>query len=206
MRRLCLLMSIFVLPLFARDNQATRFRGPNGQGIYENETAPIVWSDSNYKWIVDLPGSGNASPVLWNNTIFCVSAQQDPFLYIVLALNSANGSVLWRKEFPFAKYQIRKESSFATATPTVDEKHLYVVFASHKKTTVVALKHNGTIIWQREFDGVVSRHGFGASPILLNDKVFFTREQESVAESPFKSTWCALEKESGKNRRYDNNS
>jgi outer membrane protein assembly factor BamB len=104
---------------------------------------------------------------------------------------------LWQKEYEIAAYDIRKESSFATSTPTVDATFIYILYASPEKTTVIALTHDGAQGWQRELDGVVSRHGYGASPILVDDKVIVTREQESVKDSPFKSTWLALDKNSG---------
>ena len=191
------LIFIFSVSLCAVENQATRFRGPNGQGIYANETAPVSWSNEDIVWSLDLPGNGHASPVAWGNTVFAVSADADKYMYHVLAVDATNGALIWQKEFPFAKYKVRKESSFATSSPTVDEMFLYVLFASQEKTTMVAMRHNGSIAWKKEFDGVVSRHGFGTSPICVDDKVVFTREQESVKNSPFKSTWFALNKRTG---------
>mgnify|MGYP006286916299 FL=1 len=192
------LFLIFIFSIFIYgQSQNTRYRGPNGQGVYENETAPISWTPDDVNWHIDLPGIGHSSPVMWEEKLFVTTADQEKKTFHIFAVDSQDGKILWQKEYQIDTYDIREESSFATSTPTVSEAFVYVVFASPEKTTVVALTHDGALGWKRELDGVVSRHGYGASPILVDDKVIVTREQESGKDSPFKSTWLALDKNTG---------
>jgi len=49
-----------------------QFRGPGARGIGPDDPRlPEVWSSrENLLWCVDIPGTGWASPVVWNNSIF----------------------------------------------------------------------------------------------------------------------------------------
>ncbi len=48
-----------------------RWRGPSGQGLVEGAGYPDTWSDhENVIWTVEVPGSGNSSPILWADRIF----------------------------------------------------------------------------------------------------------------------------------------
>jgi outer membrane protein assembly factor BamB len=198
MRTLIGLFLFAFITMVNADNQATQFRGPNGQGIYENETALTTWTEQHVKWTIDLPGTGHASPVIWNDRIFVVAADAEKFIYHILALDASDGRILWQKNFPFEKYKVREESSFATSTPVVDAECVYTVIIDQQKTKVVALTHAGELNWMFDTDGVIGRHGYGMSPILVDGKVIITREQESINDNPFKSTWLALDKKSGK--------
>lgn len=193
-----LLLGLVVTAPHAAEN-VPRFRGDNGQGIYLNETAPVKWDDSGVKWRLKLPGQGHASPVKWGKLVFTAVADGEKSTHIVIAADAETGEIAWQKSFKFTPYKYqRKESSFATPTPAVDENHVYSLYTSTDKTVVVALDHSGNQVWLTEMEGIVTRHGFGTSPILVDDLVIFTHEQESVKDSPFKSSWVALKKSTGK--------
>ena len=51
------------------------WRGSSLTGVVEDSQPPIEWSeDENVKWKVEIPGSGLATPVIWKNQIFIVTA------------------------------------------------------------------------------------------------------------------------------------
>ncbi|HEX42008.1 MAG TPA: hypothetical protein ENN81_08105 [Phycisphaerales bacterium] len=52
-----------------------RFRGPNGQGISDARTLPIQWTDEDYAWKIDLPGTGPSSPVWLDNRLYCITRE-----------------------------------------------------------------------------------------------------------------------------------
>src|SRR5688572_30012347 len=63
----------FVFPLFAND--WPQWRGPNHSGEAPGATPPVEWSETtNVKWKRELPGFGNASPIIWKDRIFIASA------------------------------------------------------------------------------------------------------------------------------------
>src|SRR5687768_1167761 len=65
------------------------FRGPSANGVAEAPALPLSWSKTeNVKWVIDVPGRGWSSPVIWNNVVYLTSAisskpfkQPSPGLY-----------------------------------------------------------------------------------------------------------------------------
>jgi hypothetical protein len=53
------------------------FRGPLGTGVAPGANPPAEWAEGkNVRWKVELPGPGHASPVVWGDRIFVLSAAQ----------------------------------------------------------------------------------------------------------------------------------
>src|SRR6188508_2219845 len=68
-----------MLPAQARDAAAERFwpqwRGPFANGVSRTAKPPIEWSESkNIKWKVEIPGRGAASPVIWGDRVYLMTA------------------------------------------------------------------------------------------------------------------------------------
>ena len=101
--RLGIFFVLLLSVIGSAESQATRFRGPNGQGIYMNETAPTNWTEEDFAWSIDLPGSGHSSPVIWGEKVFAVAADAEKYVYHILAVDMSSGKVLWQKDFPFAE-------------------------------------------------------------------------------------------------------
>ncbi len=52
-----------------------QWRGPLANGLAPEADPPLEWSDSkNVKWKVKIPGEGDATPVIWGNRIFILTA------------------------------------------------------------------------------------------------------------------------------------
>ncbi|MGI9519101.1 MAG: PQQ-binding-like beta-propeller repeat protein, partial [Pirellulaceae bacterium] len=69
--------------IHAQDDPADHwpnFRGPTFNGTSETADPPTEWSEEkNVKWKVELPGPGNnASPVVWGDKVFVLTAIPDP--------------------------------------------------------------------------------------------------------------------------------
>ena len=55
----------------AADENWPRFRGPDVMGQSDGTNLPEVWGpDKNIAWKVDVPGSGWASPVVWEGKVY----------------------------------------------------------------------------------------------------------------------------------------
>ncbi|QDU55429.1 outer membrane protein assembly factor BamB family protein [Aeoliella mucimassa] len=50
------------------------WRGPEHTGVAPSGTPPTEWSEDSATWKVDLPGRGNATPIVWGNRIFIATA------------------------------------------------------------------------------------------------------------------------------------
>ena len=52
-----------------------QWRGPLGSGAAPLADPPLTWSEtSNVKWKVKVPGSGNATPIVWGDRVFVLTA------------------------------------------------------------------------------------------------------------------------------------
>jgi outer membrane protein assembly factor BamB len=170
----------------------TRFRGPNGSGVGNATTIPTKWTEKDYNWKAKLPGIGHSSPVLWGDRIFVTSAEEETGKRLVICLKAADGSRLWQSEFPGERHGKHKDNSFASATPVVDAKRLYLTWATPRDYMVHALDHSGKELWKVELGPYKSGHGFGSSPILHEDLLIVPNDQDG------KSELVALDSETGK--------
>jgi outer membrane protein assembly factor BamB len=193
-----LILSILILFTVSSIQSATRFRGPNGQGIYPDQNIPVKWNAENITWKTQLPGKGHSSPVKWQNNIYMTSADQKKNIGYLLAVNAVSGKIAWQKEFKIKKYKINNRNTYASPTCTVDGDGVYTLWFSAEKTTFAKFKHSGEPIWSRELEGVLTRHGAGSSPIIVDDKVIFTHEQEAAVKSKLPSSWLACDRKTGK--------
>ncbi|MGQ9574557.1 MAG: outer membrane protein assembly factor BamB family protein [Thermoguttaceae bacterium] len=172
-----------------------RFRGPNGQGATEAASIPVRWTPAEYRWEVQLPGTGHSSPVVWGDRIFVTSAVEKDATQIILCLRTSDGEQLWRRDFPSVAYPKHRFNAFASSTPAADGQHVYVTWASPGQYTVVALaQEDGREIWRRDLGPFVSLHGFGASPIVWRDLLIVPNDQDGA------SCVMALDCQSGSTR------
>lgn len=187
--------TLLALPAAGRGEQWNRFRGPNGQGICNGIELPATWTDTDYRWQVDLPGRGHGSPVISQGVVFVASASGEDGRQFLEAYQLDDGQRLWRRELPGAAHPKHEFNSFASSTPTVDDQHVYYAWATPEHLRLKAVdRHSGVDVWQRDFGPFVSEHGFGASPILFEDLVILPNEQDG------ESFVVAVERGSGETR------
>ena len=94
-------------------NQWTRFRGVDGQGIDTVNKAPTTWEESDYRWNIELPGTGHASPVVWDDRIFVSSSDDSIDKGYLMAIDEQNGELLWQKDFKVSELTMHKDNNLA---------------------------------------------------------------------------------------------
>jgi len=58
-----------------REHNWHQFRGPNFTGVAPNGNPPTSWdAETNVKWKVAIPGRGSASPIVWGDRIYVLTA------------------------------------------------------------------------------------------------------------------------------------
>lgn len=180
----------------------TRFRGPNGTGISEATTIPVEWTDADLNWKTQLPGLGNSSPVVWGDRVFLLSADPDDATRYVLCHDAVTGKELWRRDFASQKHRLHVRSRYASCTPAVDEKHVYVAWSTPEKTTFKAFFHDGREAWDLDLGRWQSQHGFGTSPIVYRDSVILHYSQQAnqlePGELPGESFMMAFDRDTGR--------
>src|SRR2546425_8485912 len=52
-----------------------QWRGPYANGVSKYADPPLEWSETkNVRWKVEIPGRGSASPIVWGDRVFVLSA------------------------------------------------------------------------------------------------------------------------------------
>ena len=53
-----------------------QWRGPEANGVARHADPPLTWSEAhNVAWKVDVPGRGSASPIVWGDKVFLLTAE-----------------------------------------------------------------------------------------------------------------------------------
>ena len=73
------LMLGWTLPAGAQSSDAERYwgqwRGPEATGVGRHADPPLTWSETeNIAWKVEVPGRGSASPIVWGDKVFLLTA------------------------------------------------------------------------------------------------------------------------------------
>jgi outer membrane protein assembly factor BamB len=179
-----LCVALLLLAASVRAQEWPRFRGPNGAGASAAETIPAKWSDGDYRWKTKLPGKGHGSPVVWGDQLFVLSADPSGATRYVICVHTESGKMAWQREYAAAGHPLNGLNSYATSTPAVDEKRVYVAWADGDHLWLRTLDHQGHDIWQRDLGKYVCEHGFGGSPILFEDLVILVNSQQAEELAP----------------------
>ena len=117
--------------------------------------------------------------MLWGEKIFLLSADVNDGTRYVLCLSAADGRLLWKRDFASSTHAIHRQNSLASSTPTVDAERVYCTWATPEEFTLVALSHDGNEAWRANLGPFVSMHGYGGSPMLCEDLVVVTNDQDA---------------------------
>jgi outer membrane protein assembly factor BamB len=168
----------------ADQNVWTRFRGPNGSGVAEDCKVEIPWKSKQIIAKLDLPGTGNGSPVIWNKRAFLLCGNPSSADRFVVAVDIDNPQIAWAKEFHSESHKIHKLSSYASSTPCVDAKHIYVSWGAPTSLLVKAFTHDGEEVWSRDLGRYETQHGYGTSPVLAGNRLVLFNSQDAEELPP----------------------
>ena len=169
----------------------TQFRGPNGTGVSNTTGLPTEFGpNKNVIWKTTLP-AGHSSPVLTRDRIFVTA--HDANALMVICLDRQTGKILWQKQVPRLKAgKFQNVNGPASSTPVTDGSNVYVFF---HEGGLVSFDSNGKERWKVVLGPFNIFYGFGASPILVDDKVILPVDQDYPA-----SYLIAVDKNTGKVR------
>jgi len=211
-RPLLMILSALLLagPAWGAEGEWSRFRGPNGSGLSAATSVPVRWTEKDYNWKIDLPGSGHSSPVVWGKRIFITCGDPTTALRTLLCVDAPTGRTLWKHEEPSKTYDQHRDNSYATATPAVDAKGVVITWSTPEAVMLLALDLQGRELWRRDLGPLISLQGSGSSPILYQDLVVLANDQEDMQRSPGRkedgpnpagrSFVIAIDRNSGKTR------
>lgn len=178
------LASLFLLTAFAPPDASAEnwpgWRGPRGDGSSLDEKVPIEWSvEKDTVWKTELPGVGHASPIVWGERIFTVSAVEENNARLLLCLDRTSGKLLWQKTvLETAEERIHKLNSRASSTPATDGERVFVSFLDGDKMFAAGYDFDGKELWTARPGVFSSVHGYCSSPILWNGKVILNGDHD----------------------------
>lgn len=169
---------IALLPQLVLAENWPCWRGPHLDGTSADKDVPLHWSaTSNVVWKAELPGIGHASPIVWGNSVFTVTARGDD--RVLLCLDRGDGKILWQKTVLVAPLEGKhKLNSHASSTPATDGERVYAAFLDKKEMLVAAYDFAGKQKWLVRPGPFSSMHGFCSSPILFEDKVIVNGDHD----------------------------
>jgi outer membrane protein assembly factor BamB len=205
------------------DKYWPQWRGPELTGVAPLADPPVEWSESkNVRWKTEIPGKGSATPIIWGNHIFVLTAvpsgksepapetslsEQQPgkqrgsrgiaptevLRFTVLALRRSDGKVVWEKV-------VREEKPHEGTHPTGTWASNSAVtdgrnvYAFFGSRGLYALDMNGKLLWEKDLGDMTIRLGFGegSSPALYGDRIIINWDHEG------ESFIVALDKHTGK--------
>ena len=176
----CLVLVACSSVVTAQDaNDWRTWRGPNSNGVIENQNPPIQWSaEKNVIWKTPVPGKGHASPTVVGDKILLATADQSAQTQSVLAFSRTTGKKLWETQVHSGNLapEIHRKNTHASQTVVSDGSLAFVVFYNAGKIWVTALDLDGEKVWQKEIGAYISNRvfGFGTSPIFQDGKLFVT--------------------------------
>ena len=179
----CALVAVPRARLVRQEAGADRYGASAGRSRkrFAHREPPIEWAENrNVRWKVEIPGRGSASPVIWGDRVFVLTAipagasvpeshaprggvnPRSVHRYVVMALDRRDGRVAWqhtaREEAPHeASHQ--DNGTWASASAMTDGQH---VIASFESRGIYAYDMNGKLGWQK-ISRKSMRNGSGGS-------------------------------------------
>lgn len=195
---------------FAQQKQSNwhHWRGPNADGTAPTADPPTTWdaaSGKNIKWKAELPGRGSATPIVWGDRVFVLTAiktdreataaelpkpdprfqkKTDPpkhfYKFVVLCFDRNTGEKKWEK---VAAEKVPHEGhhnthSYAAGSPTTDGERLYAAFGSFG---VFCYDFDGNQKWRRELPVLHTRLAWGeaVNAVVHDGSLLLNWDQEA---------------------------
>ena len=194
-------LSILSFSIIANAQNWPSFRGPNASGVADGTNPPITWEvdkTQNVIWKTSIPGLSHASPIIWGNQIYLITAVSSDsktgfvakdrgiglanddakHTWMIYALDKRNGKVLWSNTayegVPRAKRHVK--ATQANSTPVTDGRYVVALFGSEG---LACYDTNGKLQWKQDlgvlnpglWDDKTSSWGHSSSPIIYRDLV-----------------------------------
>lgn len=181
------------------------WRGPLVDGTAPKADPPVSWDEkTNIRWKVPLPGRGSATPIVWGDQVFVVTAIKTDriaaagelpkvnvnlekkttpptnyYRFVVLSFDRNTGKLRWQHQ---ANEAVPHEGhhashSYAAGSPTTDGQRLYVSFGSFG---IYCYDLNGKQLWKRDLGRMSTRLGWGeaVTPVVHGNSLLLNWDQE----------------------------
>ncbi len=186
---------------FAHAQNWPGFRGNNASGVAEGKKTPTTWNvatPQNIVWKTTIPGFSHASPIVWQDQIFVITAISSDantnfsakgrgidladdsvkHTWRIYCLDKKSGQIVWSQTayegIPRAKRHVK--ATQANSTPVTDGRYVVALFGSEGLN---CYDLNGKLLWKKDlgilnpglWDDPTSSWGHSSSPVIYKDLV-----------------------------------
>ncbi len=156
----------------AADRYWAQWRGPDATGVSRTATPPAEWSETkNVRWKVEVPGRGSASPIVWGDRVYVLTAVSGDgtrralpgisHKFTVMAIDRKTGKTVWqhvaREEAPHEATH-PDNGTFASSSAVTDGE---ILIANFESRGLYAYDLNGKPVWQKDLGDKKMRNTFG---------------------------------------------
>jgi hypothetical protein len=182
-----------------------QWRGPLLTGVAPAADPPVTWSETeNVAWKVAVPGKGSATPVVWGDLVFVLTAiptdeaapavateaqgerRGPPVLapefvqrFAILAYSRADGAVAWQRVLreTLPHEGTHPTGTWASCSAVTDGERVYAFFGSHG---LYALDMAGEVLWKKDLGDMTIKLSFGegSSPALHAGRLVINWDHE----------------------------
>ena len=147
------------------------FRGPNGNGVANEQHAPVHWGpDKNVRWKVPLPGPGNSSPIAIGGRVFLTCAEDHGKKRSLYCYDRKTGTINWTRTVEIEETEpTHPTNPYCASTPAADESHVVVW---HGTPGLFCYDLDGAPVWQAQPGAVRHDWGYASSPVIHRGAVF----------------------------------
>ena len=141
------------------------FRGPDGNGVSQENKAPLHWGpEKNVLWKAPLPGPGNSSPIVSRGRVFVTCAESEGRKRSLYCFDRRNGERRWVQtvEFPTVE-PTHRSNPYCASTPVADGEHVVVW---HGSAGVSCYNFEGKELWKKDLGETRHDWSYASSPIL----------------------------------------
>ncbi|MDB6108776.1 MAG: WD40-like repeat-like protein [Pedosphaera sp.] len=185
------------------------WRGPQFNGSTSETNLPATWSKTeNVVWVAPMPGYSGSTPVIWGDSVFVTSPDQEKNL-LLLCLDRKNGKVRWQKTVNVGDRE-KGRNNMSSPSPVTDGQSVFVMFATGD---LVAFDFAGNELWKRQLAKDYGRFAdmwiYGSSPLLYHGKLYIQVLQrnppppdytQAIDDKPTRESYLlCLDSKTGKN-------
>ena len=180
-------IAVILIPLSAWAENWPCWRGPRRDGTSLEKGLPVTWAGpteenpqgKNIRWRVPVEGKGHASPTVWGDRVFIVTATEEPAQRVLLCLDKNSGKTLWRKVVVTAPLERKHRlNSHASSTPVTDGELVYVTFLDGDHMLVAAYDFDGNRRWVVRPGEFRSVHGYCSSGLLYKNLLILNGDHD----------------------------
>jgi outer membrane protein assembly factor BamB len=152
-----------------------QWRGPFFNGSTTETNLPASWSKTeNVLWTAPMPGPSHATPIIWDDSVFVISPDEDKNL-LLLCLDRRTGKVVWKKQVGIGD-RTQGRNNMASPSPVTDGKNVWAMVGTGE---LAAFDFSGKQLWTRNLAREYGRNGkfsiqwlYGSSPMFYKNRLY----------------------------------